>query len=180
MDVSNEILSSGTERIRHGFDWTMRRHPSVAAGIAGAAITLAGAYVAVNADHDSENVAGQRPPAAAGAAPAVPPRADGATPPPPGPGAESRPEPAPELPPESPPQSPPQLGPGAAPGIPHPPLSRADAGSAAAAGGDEASGPGQRPAPAPTRASSPQPTSPPGPDCVLRVDLLGNVVKICV
>jgi hypothetical protein len=179
VDVSNEILSSGKERIRHGFDWTVRRHPSVAAGIAGAAITLAGAYVAVNADHDSENVAAKRPPAAAGAAPAVPPRGDGATPPP-GSGAESPPKPAPESPPESPRQPPPRSGPGAAPGIPHPPLSRADVGSDAAAGGDEASGPGQRPAPAPPPASSPRPTSPSGPDCVLRVDLLGNVVKICV
>jgi hypothetical protein len=195
VDVSNEIPSSGKERIRHGFDWTVRRHPSVAAGIAGAAITLAGAVavVAVNTDHGSDNPAATRPPAA-GAAPAEPPRGEGAKPPPRS-DSESPPKPPAEAPP-SPPESPPRSGPGAPPGIPHPPLSRADAGSGAAAGGsaaggsadgedaaggDDASGPPvQRPSPSPPPASSPQPTYPAGPDCVLRVDLLGNVVKICV
>src|SRR5262245_6107598 len=78
VDVSHEILSSGKERIRHGIDWTVRTHPTVAAGIAGAAITVAGAYVALSVDDGQRNVAATRPPAAAGAppvarAPAAPP-----------------------------------------------------------------------------------------------------------
>jgi hypothetical protein len=146
--VSHDNFSSGKERIRHSFDWTVRRHPSVAAGIAGAAITLAGAYVAVNADGGGENVAATRPPADGSAA--GPDRPSG-----------------------------PRSGPGAPPGIPHPPLSRADADSGAAAGPDEASGPQQRPSPSPSP-SPPRPPAPsPAPDCILSVDLLGNAVKIC-
>ncbi|HZB29295.1 MAG TPA: hypothetical protein VE465_03915, partial [Streptosporangiaceae bacterium] len=143
--MSNEIHSSGNGRIRRGFDWTVRRHPSVAAGVAGAAITLAGAYVAVHADDGGENVAATRRPPAAGAAPAVPPSGGDAKPTPPAPGAESRPTSPRRLWPESPPRS----GPGAPPGIPHSPLSRAGVGSGAGGDegdeGEEASGPVRRP-----------------------------------
>jgi hypothetical protein len=197
--VTLEIISQSKERVRHGIDWTVRAHPTVAAGIAGAAITVAGAYVALDAHNDSGDVIA-RPPAAARAAP-VQPQAQGrqnerelARPQVPSPGASD--------------ESAGSSAPGRAPraGGPFATSDRSDGGSSGAGGtsagsgggstgGDssrsgssgssggsgDSGGGGSETAPAPPPASkSPSQPSQPEPKCVLRVDLLGNVVKVCL
>jgi hypothetical protein len=206
--VTLEIISQGKERVRHGIDWTVRAHPTIAAGIAGAAITVAGAYVALDADNDPGDVIAGRPPAAAGPAPAQP-QAQGrqnerelARPQVPSAGASDG-SGAPE-------RAPRAGGPFAAP-------DRSDGGSSGAGGtsassgggstGGDSSGSGSSgsssgssgssgggsgdsggggsepaPAPPPDSGSPSQPSQPPQPEpkCVLRVDLLGNVVKVCL
>jgi hypothetical protein len=189
--VSHEIFSSGRQRIRHGIDWTVRTHPTVAAGIAGVAITVAGAYVALSTGNGSENVAAARPPAAVGSAPAAPPRADIARPP------AHRSSPGEDRP------SGPGSGPGSPPGAPRPPQADAahaapppagpseshggagsggsggSSGGGSGSGGDGGSAPTPSDPPSTMPPSTSRPAQPPGADCILRIDLLGNVVKVC-
>jgi len=199
--VTNEIFSQSRERIRHTIDWTVRAHPTVAAGIAGAAITVAGAYVALNAGNSSEDAVRSRPPAAVGAPSTAPPQ--GKVPQATVPSAPSaRPEHGTEGGTPGREQAP-RSGPGAAPDADRPPKigaphdssagggsggggssgsSGSSGGSGSGSGGSDGGG-GSEPAPPPPPATQPppaQPAPPPEQDCVVKVTLLGDLVKVCL
>ena len=188
--VTHEIISQSTERIRHAVDWIVRGHPTVAAGVAGVAIIVAGAYVALDAESAPGAPGTSRPPAVAGAvppasqAPAAPSRTAPAVPKAPetaGPERDSRPRSGPGAPPDA--VRPPQTG------VADAPVARANPAQAPSPGGGTSGGSGggggPEPAPAEPPAAQPPPSSQPPAaqpeeDCVLRVNLLGDLVRVCL
>jgi uncharacterized membrane protein YgcG len=198
--LTHEIISQSKERIRNGIDWTVRAHPTVAAGIAGAAVTVVGAYVALSTGNGNDAAVPARPPAAVGAAPNAPRLNDDLRPSPTGPSAPGhsarpdRPESGSGAPPKAdrPPRTAAPHAPAAAAAVQRPSSAggrsssgssgsggSSGAGSGGGGGGGTAPAPAQPPAAQPPPAS-PQPTTPPAKDCVLRVNLLGDLVKVCL
>ncbi|HEX6472217.1 MAG TPA: hypothetical protein VF069_24210 [Streptosporangiaceae bacterium] len=172
--MSHQILSHGKERIRKGIHWTVRAHPTVAAGVAGAAITMIGAYVAMSSG-GGQDMAAARPPAAVRTAPDAPATHPIAPSRSPSPAASRRPSV-----PIVPPGAPGRPG-GAAPVAPAPaaanhPGSHPEGGAGRGGGGG---GGGGEPAPSRPPATATPPSAPgtpsPSPGCALRLPLLGDL-----